>query len=251
MRCWHSEAALREALAQLDFQEIVLGRSRFYLAQQIAGDPESISRHLKPIAAGAPAAGNRRSAMRLNIAGLPPMYARRSRRGGLMRYLVSELYAGIVPRPLRELVITATARQRGLPVVQPLGAVVEWVGPWLYRGWFLSAALEGQTLWELLLSGPDEQTRREALVQTRAAIERLHQGGLYHADLNLHNFFVCVAEPALRVVLLDLDKSRLYPSALAAGLRRSNFARLARSAQKLARCGVALSEGENKMLGFV
>src|SRR5690242_15989753 len=95
MRCWHSEAALREALAQLDFQEIVLGRSRFYLAQQIAGDPESISRHLKPIAAGAPAAGNRRSAMRLNIAGLPPMYARRSRRGGLMRYLVSELYAGI------------------------------------------------------------------------------------------------------------------------------------------------------------
>ncbi len=109
--------------------------------------------------------------------------------------------------------VTAAARQRDLPVVEAMGAMVETAGPCLYRGWFLTRALDGVTLWNLLLSG--ERDRAEAIAQARTSVDRLHDGGLYRADLNFHNLFVCGDERPPRVVALDLDKARLYPDALA------------------------------------
>jgi hypothetical protein len=244
-------AALRGELARLDFREAVFGRRRFYLAPAIAAHAELINHHLTSTRVGAePAAGNRRSAFALMIAGLPPMFARRYRRGGLMRFLVSELYAGTAPRPLHELMITATAHRRGLPVVEPMGAIVETAGPCLYRGWFLTRALEGTTLWALLLSAAASDLRHESIAQARISIDRLHEGGLFHADLNFHNLFVCTAEHPVRVVVLDLDKARLYPQPLPARLRRANFSRLARSAQRLAAAGAILSRNEREIVSL-
>ncbi len=244
-------AALRAELVRLGFQETALGRRRLYLAPKIAADAELINRNLtssRP--ATEQGAGNRRSAFALTIAGLPPMFARRYRRGGLMRFLVSELYAGTSPRPLHELMITAAALQRGLPVVEPMGAIVESAGPYFYRGWFLTRALEGTTLWSLLLSGVEHDLRRAALAQARATIDQLHEGGLCHADLNFHNLFVCTGRPALRVVALDLDKARLYRGALPARRRRANFSRLARSARRLNTAGALLSREEKGLIGI-
>ncbi len=242
---------MRGELANLDFREAVYGRRRLYLAGAIAGQAEAINRHLRARCAGEQAAGNRRSAMAFTIADLPPMFARRYRRGGLMRFLVSELYAGLVPRPLRELMVTVLAHQRGLPVVEAIGAMVETAGPCLYRGWFLTRALDGVTLWTLLLSGSEGSGRREALEQARTTIDRLHEGGLYHADLNFHNLFVCRGEAPLRVVALDLDKARLYPAALAPALRRANFSRLARSARRLSAAGAILTDDEREIVGML
>ena len=121
--------------------------------------------------------------------------------------------------------VNAAAYQRGLPVVEPLGAMVEALGPGLYRGWFLTRALEGATLWNLLLDGGEAAVRRMALEQTRGIIKRLHDGGLYHADLNFHNLFVCTSADPFAVVVLDLDKARLYPGPLAPALRRRNLRR--------------------------
>jgi 3-deoxy-D-manno-octulosonic acid kinase len=242
-------ATVRGELARLAFREAVFGRRRLYLAGEIAGQADAINGHLTAApCAGEQAAGNRRSAFALTIADLPLMFARRYRRGGLMRFVVSELYAGLVPRPLHELMVTAAARQRGLPVVEAMGAMVETAGPCLYRGWFLTRALDGVTLWNLLLSG--ERDRAEAIAQARASVDRLHDGGLYHADLNFHNLFVCGDERPPRVVALDLDKARLYPDALAPALRRANFRRLARSARRLAEAGAVLSAGERTALGL-
>jgi Lipopolysaccharide kinase (Kdo/WaaP) family len=245
-------AALRGELAKMAFHEAVFGRRRLYLAEAIATHAELINRTLTStrFGGGEPAAGNRRSAVALNIAGLPPMFARRYRRGGLMRFLVSELYAGLVPRPLHELMVTAAARQRGLPVVEPMGAMVETAGPCLYRGWFLTRALDGATLWTVLLSGGEQHLRREALAQARAGVDCLHEGGLYHADLNFHNLFVCMGERPARIVALDLDKARLYPAALPPALRRANFSRLARSARRLAEAGAVLTAEERRTLGL-
>ena len=241
---------MRGELARLAFHEAVFGRRRLYLADAIAGQAEAINRHLTLAPrAGEQAAGNRRSAVALTIADLPPMFARRYRRGGLMRFVVAELYTGLVPRPLHELMVTAAARQRGLPVVEAMGAMVETAGPCLYRGWFLTRALDGVTLWNLLLSG-ERDLRPEALAQARASVDGLHEGGLYHADLNFHNLFVCGRQRPLRVVALDLDKARLYPDALAPALRRANFRRLARSASRLAQAGALLSVEERTMLGL-
>lgn len=243
---------MRGELAELAFREVVLGRRRLYLAGPIAGHAEAINQRLTSApCAGEQAAGNRRSAIALTITDLPPMFARRCRRGGLMRFLVSELYAGLMPRPLHELLVTAAARQRGLPVVEPLGAIIERPAPLLYRGWFLTRALDGVTLWNLLLGCANRDIRREALEQARVSIDRLHGGGLYHADLNFHNLFVCTGEQPLRVVMLDLDKARLYRSALPASRRRANFDRLARSARKLCASGAVLADQEREIIGII
>jgi 3-deoxy-D-manno-octulosonic acid kinase len=244
-------ATVRGQLAALAFREVVFGRRRLYLAGEIANHAEAINRYLiSAPRAGEQAAGNRRSAIALTIADLPPMFARRYRRGGLMRFVVAELYAGLVARPLRELMVAAAARQRDLPVVEALGAMVETAGPYLYRGCFLTRALDGVTLWSLLLSGRPE-LRAEALAQARATVDRLHEGGLYHADLNLHNLLVDTGEPPPRVVALDLDKARLYPDPLPPALRRANFRRLARSARKLTEAGAVLSAQERALLGLL
>ncbi len=244
-------AALRDELAGLGFHESGFGRRRLYLASEIAAYAASVNHHLIADRFAVQSAfGNRRSAFALTVAGLPPMFVRRYRRGGLMRFLVAELYAGTVPRPLHELRVTAAAHRRGLPVVEPMGAMVEAAGPCLYRGWLLTRALHGTTLWELLLSAPQPQARRQALHQARAAIDRLHEGGLYHADLNLHNLFVYSDEQRPGVVVLDLDKARLYPGALPARIRRNNFSRLARSARRLAAAGPSLADDERAILGI-
>ncbi|MGO9059856.1 MAG: lipopolysaccharide kinase InaA family protein [Candidatus Binataceae bacterium] len=244
-------AKLRNELAELGFREAVFGRRCLYLTSQLADRAQMIERRLTSLdPSGAGAAGNRRSAMAITMDNLPPMFARRYRRGGLMRFLVAELYTGLTPRPLRELVVNARARQRGLPVVEPLGAMVELFGPCFYWGWFLTRALEGATLWNLLLAGGEAAMRRQALEQARVSIDRLHRGGLYHADLNFHNLFVRTSESSLQVVLLDLDKARLYPGPLTAALRRRNFHRLGRSALKLIKAGAFLTPEEATILGF-
>ncbi len=244
-------ASLRNELEGLGFTEAVFGRRRLYVVRQFADQVQMIDRHLSSLdPSGLAGAGNRRSAVAVTIDGLPPMFARRSRRGGLMRFLLSELYLGFAPRPLHELVVNASAYQRGLPVVEPLGAMVEAAGPGLYRGWFLTRALEGATLWNLLLNGGEAAVRRVALEQTRVSIKRLHDGGLYHADLNFHNLFVSTGAAPIAVVVLDLDKARLYPDPLTPARRRRNFGRLGRSALKLIKAGAFLTPEEAALLGL-
>lgn len=68
-------------------------------------------------------------------------------------------------------------------------------------------------------------------------IDRMHEAGLFHDDLNLHNLFVTRIAESFTIVILDLDKARLYSKPLNSQLRRLNFDRLARSAHKLDRTG--------------
>jgi hypothetical protein len=243
-------AALRNDLAKLGFCEAVFGHRRLYLAPTVAAHAPAIDRHLAAIGKSPVSGlGNRRGTVSVAIAGLPPMFARRSRRGGILRFLISEIYTGLAPRPLRELVVTANARQRALPVVEPLGAGVEWLATGIYRGWFLTRALEGETLWQMLLKPAASAPRRQALEQARETIDRLHDGGVYHADLNFHNLFVSRGTPPA-VMALDLDKARLYPHPLSPALRRANFARLERSARKLIGAGAILAVAEREILGI-
>src|SRR5262245_26571379 len=59
-------------------------------------------------------------------------------RGGFVRHFLNDLYWDRPPRPLMELVSTETARRRGVPAVEALGARVRWTTGGLYRGLFVS-----------------------------------------------------------------------------------------------------------------
>ncbi len=205
-----------------------------YLRKPIASKAADILAALSELhAASRTGEGNRQSAFRLTIAGAPEMVARASRRGGLMRLLSADLYFGANPRPLRELTVALEALRRGIPVADPMGAMVQWVTPLAYRGLFLSRAISGMTLWETIRSADEPQVRVQVLDQARLAIEVMHTRGLLHADLNLHNLFVTKIAESPAVIILDLDKARLFDGPVPARLRRGNIDRLIRSARKL------------------
>src|SRR5713101_6876677 len=89
------------------------------------------------------------------------------------------------------------------------------------------------TLWEFVKTDDDQTVRSHVLGQARAAIDLMHDKGLFHADLNLHNLLVTQAQESFTVTIIDLDKSRLFDAPLSSAMRRANAARLMRSARKL------------------
>jgi 3-deoxy-D-manno-octulosonic acid kinase len=131
------------------------------------------------------------------------------------------------------LAVAAEACRRGIAVAEPLGAIVQRLLPGVYRGAFLTRALQGMTLWQFVQTDDDAQVRMHVMAKVRQLIDFAHEMGLFHADLNLHNIFVTTAGESFSVALLDLDKARIYAGALAPKLRASNLRRLRRSIGKL------------------
>ena len=150
-----------------------------------------------------------------------------------MRLLLDDLYFGRHPRPLTELWVTAEARKRGMPLAEPIGAAVRWVAPGLYRGFFITRAAAGMTLWDFLRTDDDPNVRVHVLQRAREAIETMLREGLHHPDLNFENLFVTPHGESFAVIILDLDKARLHDRPVSGAARRRIAARLMRSAHKL------------------
>jgi len=217
-----------------NFAAFRIGRRELVIHRDIASHGAEIMQKLGELASASEAgAGNRRSAFRLNLAGGLELFARRGRRGGMIGSILSDVYVGIAPRPLNELALTVEAIRRGIPVAEAMGAMIEWIGPALYRGFFLTRAVRGMTLWEFLKTDDDPLVRSHVLGQARAAIDTMQNKGLFHADLNLHNLLVTQTRESFTVIIIDLDKARLFDAPLSAAMRRANAARLMRSARKL------------------
>jgi len=217
-----------------NFSTFKLGRRELVIHREIASRAAEILQKLGALASASEAgAGNRKSAFRVQLEDGLELYARCGRRGGLIASILSDVYVGIAPRPLNELAVTVEAMKRGIPVAKPMGAMIDWIAPALYRGFFLTRAVRGMTLWQFIKTDDDPTVRSHVLAQARAAIDAMQAKGLFHADLNLHNLLVTQARDSFTVVIIDLDKARLFDTPLSAALRRANAARLLRSARKL------------------
>jgi len=194
--------------------------------------------------------GNRGGGFRLTLPGGPELFVRRARRGGAIRRVLDDLYFGFHPRPLTELIVTAEASRRGVPIAEPMGAAVRWVAPGLYRGFFITRAATGMTLWEFLRTDDDPSVRAHVLERAREAIETMLREGLHHPDLNLHNLFVTPHGESFAVIILDLDKARLRDGPVSGAARRRIAARLLRSANKLDPRGRFLDSAALSILNF-
>jgi 3-deoxy-D-manno-octulosonic acid kinase len=232
---WHpAEAKRMQPSADAEFTPTRAGRRILYLRNDLLPDAPLILTRIDELGRKPHAgAGNRQSGFELVLGERLNLFLRHSRRGGLMGSINHDIYFGLNPRPLRELSLAAEAIRRGLPIAEPLGALIEPFARVMYRGAILTRTLKGMTLWEFVRIDDDPSVRAHVLAQARQAVERIHQGGLFHADLNLHNLFVTHSGESFAVVILDLDKARLYPGPLAAPLRQRNLDRLTRSARKL------------------
>lgn len=228
-RHFHSRAA-----ASRDFSRLSAGPCQLYLRADLTPHGGALVDALRELSATKrTGAGNRGSGFRLALAGGPELFVRRCHRGGAMRLLFDDLYFGFHPRPLRELMVAAEAARRGVPLAEPMGAAVRWVAPGLYRGFFITRAAAGMTLWEFLRTDDDADVRTHVLERAREAIETMLQRGMYHPDLNLDNLFVTPHGESFAVIILDLDKARLQDRAIGGFARRRIAARLLRSARKL------------------
>jgi 3-deoxy-D-manno-octulosonic acid kinase len=215
-----------------------VGRTRLYLNHALAFHAPSILTQLRsPELIERPGIGNRGSGFAFELSDGLELFVRLARRGGLLRRLNPSLYLGFRPRPLIELATAVRALDLGVPVAQPLGAWINWIAPGIYRGALLTRRIRGMTLWEFLRTDDDPHVRNLVIEEARRAIETMHQAGVFHADLNLHNLFVARAGETFSIVILDLDKARIYARPLHLKLRRFNLERLARSARKLDRTG--------------
>jgi 3-deoxy-D-manno-octulosonic acid kinase len=219
--------------ADPNFSTFKVGRRELVIHRDIESHAARIMQRLVELATSMDAGtGNRKSAFPLTLDGLE-LFARRFRRGGMLAWLLSDVYVGMVPRPFTELSVTVEAMRRGIPVAEPMGAMVEWIGPALYRGFFLTRAVRGMTLWDFVKTDDDPTVRAHILEQARVSISTMHEKGLVHADLNLHNLIVTRASESFAVMIIDLDKARLFDSPVSPAMRHSNVARLERSARKL------------------
>jgi len=165
---------------------------------------------------------------------------RKYRHGGLLRCLTGDRFF-FGSRPFQEIAVTEKVRSAGVPTLEILAAIMErgW-GGW-YRGYLITRYLTAATdLISYLNDEPKNERRKAVIEKAGEAVKKIHQAGIYHADLHLKNFLV----EGKKVYLIDFDKStitnRLHPSQ-----RIKNLKRLDRSAEKLKRLGLPLS-GQDK-----
>ena len=148
---------------------------------------------------------------------------RRYRRGGVIRHFVKESYL-LQNRPLRELNVHSFVQDEGLSVPVVLGVVWRRRGLW-YRGSIASDEVDSTTLLEY---ARDRGSQAEGVMaQCGELIRRMHELGVYHADLQVKN--ILVGED--RAYLIDFDNAVRYP-AVSDRLRVRNLLRLRRSFEK-------------------
>ncbi len=165
------------------------------------------------------------------------------RRGGVMRALLHDCYIG-VNRPLREFRAHYQAEQLGLPVPRLLG--VRWAvqfGVIYQHGALVTRLLpEARSLDAVLRDKPDDAAQLAS--RAGAIIRQMHDRGLWHADLNVHNIVFSGND----VYLLDFDNARLRHT-LSTTARARNLLRLLRSLRKTGvpeSCFDALLQGYGK-----
>ena len=153
------------------------------------------------------------------------------RRGGLARHLSERhyLWTGEArTRPFSEWRLLAELHAAGLPVPFPVAALYRRHGPLLYTAALITRRLPVRaTLRELCGA---EQVPSWVWPAVGQLLRRLHDHGVFHADLNGGNLLV--GED--RVWVVDFDQGRRRA---AGAWRQRNLARLYRSLRKTARAG--------------
>lgn len=189
---------------------------------------KSLTAILDGLGSGEPIGGGRGGTSRL-VTEEGALVVRRCLRGGVMRW-AGGLYFGWRPRPLREFWVLLEARRRGLPVPEPVLAVVEYGPGWIHRGWLVMREIVGGVpLWEFLRNHPAGGVA-EALGR---GLRQAHDRGLAHPDLNLRNILVVVEGGDARFAFVDLDRARLCREPLGEAARRRSLRRIRRSALRL------------------
>lgn len=169
---------------------------------------------------------------------------RHYRHGGVLAPLTRDLFLGRTPRPVSELAVSETLREKGVRTPQVLALFWKNAGPLMYRADLVTCEVSGgQDLAAWLATRRPASSRRTVLREVGEVLAGLHVVGLHHPDLNLKNLLVRETPAGPEVWVLDLDRARVgeplsEPHALA------QLKRLERSFRKLSRGAPLATERE-------
>jgi tRNA A-37 threonylcarbamoyl transferase component Bud32 len=163
---------------------------------------------------------------------------RRCIRGGFFGRFFREMYLNWgTPRPIEELRVSDYARARGVSTPEVLAAAFEKAPPFFYRGALAvreispSADLQRELLEaQYPLDRASLGKKRRAIASLGRLIAKMHEAGIYHADLHLKNILLSDADGGLYV--LDLDAAKICEP-LSDFRKHVNLLRLYRSAEKV------------------
>lgn len=152
---------------------------------------------------------------------------RRYRRGGFMAKLTQFRFAftGLQnTRPWKELALLEKMNKLNLPVPKPIGGRVSRFGPF-YEAEIVTGTIEhADELFSRLQCTPSSSVNWQEIGRV---INRFHQHGIYHSDLNCHNLMIDKDE---KIWLIDFDKCDQRP--VSHSWMEANLARLKRSLLK-------------------
>jgi tRNA A-37 threonylcarbamoyl transferase component Bud32 len=170
------------------------------------------------------------------------MVLRRYSHGGLLRAFFRDLYL-LGSRAFREVVLTEEIRSAEIPTIQAIGAIHQRTFFLLYRAYFLSLEVPDAIDLIQYLEGIELHPSRENLSHKRKTIrsvglllQKFHQAGFFHGDLQLKNILLARDQP----LLIDFDRS-YRKDLLSIRERTRNLLRLNRSAEKRRRQGLPIT----------
>lgn len=154
------------------------------------------------------------------------VFVRRCVRGGFLRWL-GNLHLGNA-RPLREIRAVQASERAGIPVPEIVAAkATRAFGPF-YRLVIVMREIPGAA--NLLHAAPalSATEKRRTIDRLADILRRMHQAGIYHTDLTVHNI---VLDDEGEVHVIDFDKAHLVES-MDRGRETKMLSRLNRSVEK-------------------
>ncbi len=161
---------------------------------------------------------------------------RHYQRGGVFGHLLRDFYLGR-RRFLQEVRVSEWARNQGVPTAEVLALRSEHKGLCFYTGDLMTREIEdSEDLDRYLKSARMKEGRtadrgKEIIRSVALLLQKMHQAGLYHADLNLKNILIQVRESGVNSYVIDLDRARVIKP-LGSRMRIRNLVRLYRSLDK-------------------
>ncbi len=198
-------------------------------------DPERLCS--SPQAVSAHAGRGSMPAVELDPGAHERVLVRKYRRGGLLRLFLPDVFFSS-RRSFDELAVTLAAAQAGIPVAEVVAAARLRTAGILWRHYLVTRELpECCDLPAWFQSGAADEDAASLARPLADLVRRMHDSGLYHADLNLKNILVS-RDDARRLFIIDWDKSTHARGLLGHEARQRNVLRLCRSAAKLRLRGI-------------
>ena len=170
------------------------------------------------------------------------MVVRQYSHGGLFRIFTRDLYL-FGARSIQELALTEKIRSRGIPTIQPIGAIHRSVLLLFYKAYLLSLEMSDakdliQYFQEIGPHPPRERLllKRKTIRSAGLLVRQFHEAGFFHGDLQLKNILVSGEQ----LFLIDFDRS-YQKDVLTANEKKKNLLRLNRSVEKWKRLGLPIT----------